>query len=256
MASDGILFVLGAIIAVGFAYLLLCWVRGMEIYRRETCPNVLRAFLYGGVVAILGALVLSSILLFPLQGFGDAMPFDMTFVGVIGAVVVAPISEELVKATGILAMRSRLTEVENGIVYGAAVGLGFAATENILYFSAAITAAGALGLIVTAIVRSLTSTFLHLGATGLVGYGIGLYYGAGGRARTWGIYLLGAMAVHAAFNLFASAQAFAATLEGQLIIALLGLLAGLVLTWSIFGWLRRKIRTLDRASAPPYLRES
>ena len=252
MVSFWILFGSGAVIAVGFAYLLLCWVRGMEIYHPETCPSVLKAFLYGAVVAILGALLLSSLLLLPLQGFGDALPFDMTAVGIIGAVVVAPISEELVKATGILAMRSQLQEVEDGIIYGAAVGLGFAATENIFYFSAAITAAGALGLIATAVVRSLTSTFLHLGATGLSGYGFGLFYGSGfpGRTRTWGVYLLGAIVVHAVFNLFASAQVFAITPAGQILIALLGLLAGLVMTWAIFGWLRRKIRTLDRASAP------
>lgn len=206
------------------------------------------AFLYGAVVTILGAGFLSYFILVPLQGFGDCQPFGMTAMGIFSAVIVAPLAEELMKVAGILAVRIRIVEVEDGIIYGAAIGLGFAATENIIYFSAAIAEAGAIGLAGTAIVRSLTSTLLHLGATGLSGYGLGRYYAGSkqGARIPWWQFLLAAMVFHAVFNLFASLQLLSSSLEEQIATGIVGLAMGVVLTWSLFGWLRRKISELDR----------
>ena len=243
---------IAVLVAVSVTLFFLAWVRRIEIYHREPWNYVLLAFGYGAIITVIGGASLSSLLLIPLQGFGDCLPFHITATGILSALVIAPVSEELMKALGILAMRPRLLEVEDGIVYGAAVGLGFAATENILYFSAAITAAGAIGLLGTAIVRSLTSTLLHLGATGLTGYGFGRYY-APRKEKTrirWFGYLLAAILFHAAFNLFASLQLFTSTFPGQIALGVMGLFLGVVLVWSLFGWLRRRISDLDQSSAP------
>ena len=54
---------------------------------------------------------------------------------VVGAVIIAPFVEEFLKALGMMraGVKEEVDEVEDGLVYGAACGLGFAATENLMY---------------------------------------------------------------------------------------------------------------------------
>jgi RsiW-degrading membrane proteinase PrsW (M82 family) len=242
-----LLLIPAVVIALGVTLFFLWWVRRIEINHREPWRVVFTAFLLGAVVTVIGVAFLESFLLISLQGFIHTyVPIDIALIGVLGAIFIAPVAEELMKALGIIAMRSHIDEVEDGIVYGAAVGLGFAATENMLYFASAISTGGAIALAGTAIVRSLSSTLLHLGATGLSGYGFGLYYGrCRGKAR-WGIYVFGAMVFHGLFNLFASLQIFANSLNQQIIFGIGGLLIAVVMVWALFGWLQRKLRYLDR----------
>jgi Predicted membrane protein len=235
------------VIALVVALFFLWWVRRIEVNHREPWQVVGIAFILGAVVTVIGGAYLESFLLLSLQGFFHGyLGVDLVLIGVMGAIFIAPVAEELMKALGIIAMRSHIDEVEDGIVYGAAVGLGFAATENVLYFASAIDAGGALALAGTVVVRSLSSTLLHLGATGLSGYGFGLYYGrCRGKAR-WGIYVLGAMVLHGVFNLFASLQVLADSYTQQLLLGIGGLLAAVVMVWVLFGWLQKELRYLDR----------
>jgi RsiW-degrading membrane proteinase PrsW (M82 family) len=235
------------VIALGVTLFFLWWVRRIEVNHREPWRTVLLAFLIGAVVTVIGGASLGSLLLLPLEGLiSTYLSLDAGAIGVLGAILVAPVAEELMKALGIVAMRPRIHEVEDGIVYGAAVGLGFAATENILYFASAITVGGAIGLAGTAVVRSLTSTLLHLGATGFAGYGFGLYYGRCRTKARWWIFLLAAMLFHGVFNLFASLQILGATFMGQIMLGIAGLLLGVILVWSLFAWLQKKLLFLDR----------
>ncbi len=235
------------VIAFGVTLFFLWWVRRIEVNHREPWRVVLTAFILGAVVTVIGGAFLESFLLLSLQDFIHTyLPIDIGLIGVLGAIFIAPVAEELMKALGIIAMRSHIDEVEDGIVYGAAVGLGFAATENVLYFASAISVGGAIALAGTAIIRSLSSTLLHLGATGLSGYGFGLYYGrCRGKAR-WGIYVFGAMLFHGVFNLLASLQVLGNTAFQQLLYGIAGLVAAVIMVWALFGWLQRKLRILDR----------
>jgi RsiW-degrading membrane proteinase PrsW (M82 family) len=234
-------------IALGVALFFLWWVRRIEINHREPWRVVFIAFILGAVVTVVGGAYLESFLLLSLQGIIHTyFPIDIGLIGVLGAIFIAPVAEELMKALGIVAMRSHIDEVEDGIVYGAGVGLGFAATENVLYFASAISAGGAIALVGTAIIRSLSSTLLHLGATGLSGYGFGLYYGRCQGKAKWGIYVFGAMVFHGVFNLLASLQIFAISLSQQLLYGIGGLLAAVVMVWALFGWLQKKLQYLDR----------
>lgn len=249
MAFDPVLPLLAAI-SFGFALLLAGWIRQLEARYREPWTKVLTAFLYGAILTTIGGASLSILLLAPIRGFGDLTPFDPTLFGILSAVVIAPVAEELMKALGILGIRSWIREVEDGIVFGAAVGLGFASTENVLYFSAALAATGPVGLIATVIVRSLSSTLLHLGATGLAGYGFGLYYARCGERAPWWAFVLGAILLHAIFNLLGSLQLFARDLLEGVLLSLGGLFLATLITWSLFFWLQLRVRELDRGT--PY----
>ncbi len=245
MAS--LLLIPAVVIAFGVTLFFLWWVRTIEVNHREPWRVVFIAFLLGAVVTVIGGAYLESLLLLSLQDFIHSyIPIDIGLISVLGAIFIAPIAEELMKSLGIIAMRSHIDEVEDGIVYGAGVGLGFAATENVLYFANAISTGGALALAGTAIIRSLSSTLLHMGATGLAGYGFGLYYGRCLAKARWGIYVLAAMGLHGLFNLLASLQIFASSTTQQILLGVGGLLAAVVIVWTLFGWLRKKLRYLDR----------
>src|SRR5256886_2555823 len=60
----------------------------------------------------------------------------------IGVLVVAPIVEEAAKGVGATAGRPQTQSKTDGLVYGAAAGLGFSATENLVYALAALLVPG------------------------------------------------------------------------------------------------------------------
>jgi RsiW-degrading membrane proteinase PrsW (M82 family) len=178
------------------------------------------------------------------RGFWIFGPFDSTLEALLLAVVIAPVVEELVKSTGVFTVYGRLNEIEDGFIYGAAVGLGFAVTENILYFIIAF-AQGIEVLFLTAIIRSITSMVLHLSASSISGYGISRarILGSHGRSVSWLPYLGIAIVLHASFNLIASlGDIFPGNAE---ILSIAGLILVFIIANTAFAILRRKIRELD-----------
>jgi RsiW-degrading membrane proteinase PrsW (M82 family) len=135
-------------------------------------------------------------------------------------------------------------EIEDGLVYGAAVGLGFAATENLLYLTSALLE-GVEVFVTTAVLRSVTSTVLHASATAIAGYGIALalFMRPRGRQVSWLPYLGMAMLLHALFNLFASLGELVPL--DPLLFALIGLALAFTLSTTAFVFMRRRIKELD-----------
>src|SRR2546430_17270341 len=89
----------------------------------------------------------------------------------IGVLVVAPMVEEAAKGVGATAGRPQPQSKTDGLVYGAAAGLGFSATENLVYALAAllVPGVGPSGSLVVVAVRSFSSTFLHASSTAVMG---------------------------------------------------------------------------------------
>lgn len=98
--------------------------------------------------------------------------------------VSAPLVEETAKGAGILLLvalwREGLDGVVDGTVYAALVGLGFATTENILYYARAAQEGDPLTVFIA---RGLFMPYAHPLFTCLTGVAIGLAVGVGGRAR-------------------------------------------------------------------------
>lgn len=252
--ADGFVLVISLLLAAFVPPIIyMVVVRNTETCRREPWSAMFRSFLYGATVAVLLAIILeslASVLLYnelsPLAtGFWNFEPYDPVLETIIMAVVVAPIVEEFVKSTGV--PRRRLLEIEDGLVYGAAVGLGFAATENLLYLTSALLE-GVEVFVATALLRSITSTVLHASATAIAGYGIALalFMRPRGRKVSWLPYLGLAMLLHALFNLFASLGELVPL--DPLLFALIGLALAFTLSTTAFVFMRRRIRELDAAS--------
>ena len=127
---------------------------------------------------------------------------------VAGAVVQAPIVEELWKGVGVflifLIARRSFDGPIDGVVYGALVGAGFAFTENIQYFAISLIEGGGQQLTVTFILRAIMSPFAHAMFTSLTGLAIGLAARRGastGAAIGFGLLgMLGAMFLHGLWN--------------------------------------------------------
>lgn len=239
-----------ALILVAFApsLLYLVWIRNTEKHSREPYGTLIKVFAYGAVLSVLMAVLFELILI---ALFDQNIERVYEFLGenpsvptLVVACVIAPVVEELTKALGVLRVKRRgmLMEIENGIVYGAAAGLGFAATENLLYESTAYLTDGVEAWAATAVLRSLSSALLHATASSLVGLGIARNALQG---KSWMPYYLGAVVMHGGFNFAASfGVVYYDTLGDSAY--LIGLVAAFTMVIIGVGVMRGKIRQLDR----------
>ncbi|UCE81418.1 MAG: PrsW family intramembrane metalloprotease [Methanobacteriota archaeon] len=246
MANWLILAIVIILVAFVPCIIYLAWIRNTEKFSREPYARLISVFLFGAIGSVLVAVVFELILTIPfndnIDRVYDYLGENPTIPVLVLACVIAPFVEEAAKGLGILRARRMMTELENGIIYGAAVGLGFAATENMLYETTALMEGGAQAFIATAVIRSVSSALLHATASSLFGLGIARkVLGTGG----WLIYYLGAVAMHSVFNYAAS---FGTLYEDQLgeIAYLIGLCAALVIVFIGVSLMRGKIRRLDR----------
>jgi RsiW-degrading membrane proteinase PrsW (M82 family) len=209
-----VLGILAAALPVPIVVLCLRW---LDRYEPEPWRYLLFAFLWGALVATLSALVLQIIA-------GTVVPEGLS------AVLVAPPTEEFGKALPVLLLllfrRREFGGVVDGIVYAGMVGIGFAFTENILYFSQAYAdgqedGVGLLTLAVLFVVRGLMSPFAHPLFTAFIGIGLGLAAMYRHPVVRFGAPLIGyvlAVATHALWNAIASVPAPQVQLLGYLFV--------------------------------------
>lgn len=147
----------------------------MDEFEPEPVSLLLAAFLWGAVVAIFFSSVGNSVLLTVLEGMVSPGVFENW-----GAAIVAPVNEELYKGLGLVVLfviaPREFDSLMDGLVYGAFIGLGFQAVENVQYFIEAVDVAG-LGdqigpIIGTFFVRVvIAGVYSHVLFTSLVGLG-------------------------------------------------------------------------------------
>ena len=177
----------------------------LDRYEHEPWQVLVAAFLWGALVAtfiaaisndVIGAIVTAMV--------GEALG------EVLASSAVAPIVEETAKGFALLLLywiiRHEFDNVLDGIVYGSLVGIGFAMTENILYFGRTYLEDGLEGVQVLFYLRVILGGFGHALYTGTTGAGLGF---ARVTRHTWlipivvpGAYVL-AILQHAAWNFFA-----------------------------------------------------
>lgn len=214
--------------------LYLVWVRNQERYQPEPWRPLAKAFFWGALGGTSLALLIQMTIGVPPHALETIGISSIVFM----AVIVAPPVEELTKALGLRWIEDEHLEIEDGLVYGAAIGFGFAATENLVYEIAAYLDGGTASLIQTAVIRTISSAFLHGVATAIVGFAVWRRRaGVGSTADVWVAYGA-AVLLHAAYNLGASLE---------LAIAFLG---SLTLAIGGFWWLRKRVREVDARTAP------
>jgi RsiW-degrading membrane proteinase PrsW (M82 family) len=224
-------------------------VKNTERRMREPTGRILFGFFNGATLSVGMAVIIEVILIYVI--FSQAILPASELLGrypgldtLIIACIIAPFVEELTKAIGIMPLSRRARELEDGIIFGAVVGLGFAATENFFYETSAYAEGGAVLLVGTVILRTISSALLHASASAITGYGL-----AAKRFmnKSWLPYYLLAVLLHGIFNLAASSGPL---LEGSFGESsyLIGLFAAITLALVAFSWSRRKIRYIERSS--------
>lgn len=195
-----------AILPVPFYVMLALW-----LDRNEPEPRNLlaRAFIWGMLVASLVSIVMNA----------AAVAYVQLTLGLsavvgerVGTLLASPVFEEITKGTALFLLfrrqRDEFDDVVDGIVYAAMVGLGFAATENILYYGNA-AAHGRLAAVFA--MRGLASPFAHPLFTAMTGIGFGLARDAKTRRSAFLRVAAGlgaAITLHALWNAAGSAHMF------------------------------------------------
>lgn len=236
----------GAIGVLGAAALIAAWTRVLTRLPMTTPPaasGVIAAIVWGGLAA-------TGLYALPANGalFGilaQVLPVDL--VAEWGAALIAPVTEELAKLLGIvvvlLASRHRLRHPVEGAVLGALVGLGFEATELVVYAGNADVMTFGENSVQTAMTivmlrEVLLLGFSHMLLTAIAGMGLAwLWPAAGAPARRWGKGL-GALAI-----------AYGAHLvwNSPLLMDVLPRLAGALLLPALALWMLQVARRDERA---------
>jgi RsiW-degrading membrane proteinase PrsW (M82 family) len=209
--------------ALPIPVLVLC-LRWLDRYEPEPVRYLIFAFLWGALVATVGSLLLGIAGRYALGGL---LPSSTS------AIWVAPPTEEFGKAVPVLLLfffrRREFGGIVDGISYAAMAGIGFAFTENILYFSQAYTsgfesggtARGVVRLLVLFVLRGLLSPFAHPLFTACTGIGLGIAVNARARVMRFGAPLAGyavAVTLHHTWNTLASTGSAVRALQGYVFV--------------------------------------
>ena len=211
----------------------MVWIRNTEKYNRERWKPILLCFLWGASIAIIASIVLELIL-----GFSLAISIkDDNILGLVTVIVIAPFAEELTKplALRLRTVKKEIDELEDGLIYGAVAGLGFSATENILY-GWNFLSEGLLVFFILIIMRSFGGCLLHASATAWTGYGYGKFIMKHTKVLRIIPYFILAIFVHSTYNFLVASDVIG---------PVAGLFAALIFVAFAITFVRKKIKTLD-----------
>jgi RsiW-degrading membrane proteinase PrsW (M82 family) len=210
LETGPVAFVLALVLATLPVPLYLALVLWIDKYEPEPFHMVGITFAWGATIAALAAIVINTV--------GEVVvsdQFGAEAAELYGYSISAPIVEEGVKGLVLFGLfwfyRREFNGVIDGIVYASLVGLGFAMTENVLYYGRGAAEEGIVGAVATFVVRGLMSPFAHPVFTAMTGIGLGI--AATTSSRTVRIAapiggLLLAMILHSIWNTSAGAGLF------------------------------------------------
>ena len=176
--------------------------------RRAPPPTrlLIAAFLWGAVVAGSAASTVNGLL----QAWMSASSTGSEASALVPRIG-APVVEELAKGAALLAVvmvwPRQLAAARDGIVFGALVGLGFAASENLLYLTMAALQGGYAGLLRSTYLRAAVYGVNHAVFTATTGAAVGYARATTSRVRSVVVLFAGfaaAVALHVLWNTVAS----------------------------------------------------
>lgn len=153
--------------------MLLSWFA--DYYDRDPLRFVVGMFIWGMLSAFL-TFFISGAVVFLFSRTADTVP--ILFVSVFGSLLISPVVEEIIKAIGIaiIAQRHEFDDTLDGLLYGFAIGLGFAMMENWFYFIARVDplTVGVEAWFSAILYRSFFNTIAHGCFTAFVGAIVGM----------------------------------------------------------------------------------
>lgn len=210
--------VVGALFALPllFVYLWVPWI--VDRYDPEPWWCLLLALAWGAIAACgFSALVNTAVHL-----TGNAVG-GKDFGNVLGACVSAPIVEEATKGMAVFGiyffLRREFDGVVDGVIYATFAALGFAAVENIIYYSNAAREGGGGALVGTVVVRGILAPWGHPLYTSMTGLGFGV---ARETNKTW-LKWIAPLAGYGFAAFLHSVWNTAATLSNALVLVMLPL---------------------------------
>jgi len=161
----GLLLVVAAALLPAVIYAAI--VIRLDHYEPEPPAWMLAALLWGAIGA-------TSLTIITSLSLSLGSPADREFIRTVAA---APLIEESFKAIALVVLtygfRHELDNTLDGLLYGGLIGIGFAFTENILYFERSYSWWGISGLGISFLMRAVIGGWGHCVWTGIVGAGIG-----------------------------------------------------------------------------------
>ena len=205
--------ILSIIVGLIPACLYAVFVNWLDQHEKEPWWLLVLTFLWGAIPAVVLALIAQSLLDIPTTW---VLKTESLAYEVVGSSLWAPITEEIIKGGGVLLVlilfRREIDNILDGIIYGAMAGLGFAFTENVLYFASALTEDGWGGWVFLVLLRTIPFGLNHALFTGLTGAGLAAANQAkrpAVRLATPPAGLLSGMLFHGIHNLGASLSGLA-----------------------------------------------
>jgi RsiW-degrading membrane proteinase PrsW (M82 family) len=188
-----------ATLPVPIYVMLLLWI---DRYESEPLWMLATSFLWGAIIAVFISLIFNT----GIALFAAAASRSEDVGEAVGAVISAPIVEESAKALILVILffwkKDEFDGIVDGIVYAGMVGLGFAMTENILYYGRAMQK-GADFLTAVWILRGMAAPFSHPLFTSMTGIGLGWARQSESTLTKFTVPFLGfglAVLMHAAWN--------------------------------------------------------
>ncbi|HZU04687.1 MAG TPA: PrsW family glutamic-type intramembrane protease [Chloroflexota bacterium] len=147
---------------------------GVDRYEREPLGALAATFLWGALVAVALAWLINT-MLSALAGAALGPAAGRVLAAAFGGPVVEETAKGLVLLLLFWLYRREFDDLLDGIVYGSLCGIGFAMTENVLYFSRSLLQGGVGGLALVFVLRDLLGGLSgHPAYTATTGIGLGL----------------------------------------------------------------------------------
>jgi len=197
-------FALGGILALVPLAIVLLGVNWIDRWEPEPRGILIFAFLWGAGAAVVITLIVGV----GVDRITNALSLTVASSDFFGAVVEAPLVEELAKGLGIVLIflfaRKHFDGPVDGIVYAAWVAGGFAFTENILYFGGELLdSSSPIAVAQVFLIRGLMSPFAHIMFTSFFGIALGLAARRSGAVSLASFFVAGlipAVLLHALWN--------------------------------------------------------
>jgi protease PrsW len=166
--------IVGVVVAFAAAPIYLALWLWLDRYDPEPAWALAGALFWGAGAATFVAVILNTVF----EGVVKQVTGNAAMASFLSASVSAPFVEEAAKGLAVLliflVLRREFDGVLDGVVYAGVVALGFAATENVLYYGRSVAAGGFGSLAVVFVLRGVLGPFCHAVFTSMTGIGCGI----------------------------------------------------------------------------------
>ncbi|MEE9152434.1 MAG: PrsW family glutamic-type intramembrane protease [Thermoplasmata archaeon] len=216
------------------------YIRNIELYEREKWRWISVSYLWGAVIALPFLYILARMFSDQFLREHEYYEFNSTVGIVILICLVLPFVSELIKMIGIFTVRSQVGEVEDGLIYGATIGLGFAAIANIFYMNQGFE--WDLKTLALLIIPSISTALLHASSSAVAGYGISKRM-VEGENLSMITYFFAGVLIHVLFNVLSLTSLIFKDVLGYTY-HILGIVIILVVSSLVFRMIRGRMHKL------------